>query len=126
MLIAAVLALLQSRLDSIDFDLATTLESRAREAPIVEMDPCAGMTDGSDIVVCGRRDRDRYRLPFREFAPEVGTREWMSAANQRYQLYNHGNSGIGSCSTVGPGGWTGCMAQQWREDRLQNPGGIAF
>lgn len=125
MLIAAALTLLQSPIDAIDFDLAT-LAPPIHQAPVVELDPCAQPGEDQEIVVCGRRDDERHRLPFREFAPEPGTREWMSAANRRYQLFNHGNAGTGSCSTVGPGGWTGCMAQQWHEDRLQKPGGIAF
>lgn len=71
-----------------------------------------------EIVVCGRlRERSRYRL-----APPSG---WDpsgpvdSVSRERHRLYEQGDAGIGSCSTVGPGGWTGCTLRRWKEAREQ-------
>ncbi|HEX8644928.1 MAG TPA: hypothetical protein VF702_13540 [Allosphingosinicella sp.] len=87
-------------------------------------DPCPASTE-EEIVVCARRpEDDRYRIP----EPLRGTgqrrdRSW--AANAR-SLETVGRTGIQSCSTVGPGGFTGCWAEmmrQAREDRRANPEG---
>ena len=66
------------------------------------------------LVVCGRRiPPDRYRLPIRPdgFDPN-GTVE--SVSRERHRLYEVGDAGIGSCSTVGPGGWTGCAFKDFK------------
>jgi len=87
-------------------------------------DPCPQSTS-NEIVVCARRpEDDRFRIP----APlrgSGGPRERSWAANAR-SLETVGRTGIQSCSTVGPGGFTGCwteMMRQSREDRSTNPEG---
>ncbi|HEX8644129.1 MAG TPA: hypothetical protein VF702_09480 [Allosphingosinicella sp.] len=80
---------------------------------------------GDEIVVCGRRDesRSRYRLPEepdRGFDPS-GAME--SVSRERNALTEHGaRTGPGSCTNVGPGGWTGCMAGDFRRDIEQYGG----
>lgn len=62
-----------------------------------------------EIVVCGRRnENEQYRIrPPAHFDPE-GTME--SVSRERHRLIDdNGATGIGSCSNVGPGGWTGCF-----------------
>jgi hypothetical protein len=82
---------------------------------------------GDEIVVCGRRDepRSRYRVPEepdRGFDPS-GTME--SVSRERNALTEHGaRTGPGSCSNVGPGGWTGCMAGDFRRDIEQYGGDL--
>ena len=68
----------------------------------------------AEIVVCGRRETEKYRLPIRPdgFDPK-GMME--SVSRERNKLLQEGDSGIGSCSTVGPGGWTGCGARQFKQ-----------
>lgn len=69
-----------------------------------------------ELVVCGRRvEPDRYRLPIRpeRFDPG-GTVD--SVSRERHRLYEVGDAGIGSCSTVGPGGWTGCAFKKFKAD----------
>lgn len=81
--------------------------------------PCRS-GDGEEIVVCARREEKRspYRIPEPpdRFDPG-GTVE--SVSRERNGLLDHGDVGIGSCSTVGPGGSTGCMLRQWKKDDQQ-------
>ena len=74
-------------------------------------DPCPTNADGAEIVVCARRpETERFRIPQElrnlEITPE--NRSW--AVRQQDSL-NAGAQGIGSCSTVGPGGQIGCFSQ---------------
>ncbi|HYG28836.1 MAG TPA: hypothetical protein VD887_01335 [Allosphingosinicella sp.] len=88
-------------------------------------DPCPAST-AEEIVVCARRpEDDRYRIPepLRGSSQVSDNQSW--AANARSLEYV-GRGGIQSCSTVGPGGFTGCWAEmmrQAREDRRTNPEG---
>ena len=88
-------------------------------------DPCPPSTDET-IVVCARRSEDdRYRIPepLRGNSEVSDNQSW--AANARSLEYV-GRTGIQSCSTVGPGGFTGCWAEmmrQAREERRANPEG---
>ncbi len=71
--------------------------------------PCREATARGEIIVCARRG-SVYRVPFRE--PEPGSRA-ARAANvvaEREKLRGRAvdAGGIQSCSTVGPGGSTGC------------------
>jgi len=83
----------------------------------------ACQTDRSqdDITVCGRRnDGEGYRLPAPDRFDPAGTID--SVSRERHRLLDVGATGIGSCSTVGPGGWTGCMLNTWREADEQYAG----
>ena len=88
-------------------------------------DPCPA-SSADVIVVCARRgEDDRYRIPepLRGNSEVSDNRSW--AANARALEYV-GRTGIQSCSTVGPGGFTGCWAEmmrQSREERATNPAG---
>lgn len=80
---------------------------------------CPRTGEPDEITVCGRRDRNsRYRLPLLQdgFNPD-GPVE--SVARERERLMEGGETGIDSCSTVGPGGWTGCMLQGIERRRQQ-------
>lgn len=74
----------------------------------------------NEIVVCGSNERSPYRLPPPRpgFDPDAGT---DSVSRERHGLYEVGDSGIGSCSTSGPGGG-GCMAQSFKRYREQTDG----
>lgn len=74
-------------------------------------DPCPRSTD-SQIYVCNRRpDAERYRLPKNDQL--VGTRQQREAwARKSHDLMTAGNTGVGSCSAVGPGGREGCLVQE--------------
>jgi hypothetical protein len=78
-----------------------------------------GDDDDEAIVVCGRRaDPERYRLPIRQngFDPRGAT---DSVSRERHRLIEEGDAGIGSCSTVGPGGYTGCFHQTIKRRQQQ-------
>lgn len=92
-------------------------------------DPCPTNADGAEIVVCARRpETERFRIPQElrglEIAPE--NRSW---AVRQQDALNAGAQGIGSCSTVGPGGQTGCFgqaaaaakAERQNRERAQSP-----
>jgi hypothetical protein len=85
--------------------------------PIVDK-PC--VTSEENIVVCGRREprRSPYRLaePPPRFDAGEGT---ASASRERNSLLEHGDTGIHSCSTVGPGGYTGCTFKAWKQSDEQ-------
>lgn len=70
---------------------------------------CRAAVASGEIVVCGKRG-SVYRLPFRE--PDAGSRAAIAADAFAERRRLHGRAvdagGIGSCSTVGPGGATGC------------------
>ena len=80
---------------------------------------------GDEIVICGRRpESERYRIPeeLREPSDNPENESWAVRARS---LEYVGRTGTQSCSTVGPGGFTGCweqMMRQAREERRQAGG----
>ena len=75
---------------------------------------CPTNTAGDEVVVCERRGaEEQFRVPkeLREFVVTRENRSW-AARSQEVLAEGVGASSIGSCSTVGPGGQTGCFAQQ--------------
>ena len=73
-------------------------------------DPCPASTDGA-ITVCARKDEEeRFRIPkpLRDNPNATVNQGWT----QRVKAYETvGATGVNSCSPVGAGGATGCMAQ---------------
>jgi hypothetical protein len=96
---------------------APAVAQQAFEAPpiVATVDkPCPKTEE--NIVVCGRREQPRspYRLP--EPPPRFDAGEGTaSVSRERHGLYEQGDTGIHSCSTVGPGGYTGCTFRKWKE-----------
>ena len=83
-------------------------------------DPCPRGAGGEDIVVCARKpETERYRIPkeLRD-APSTDPAS-QSWANKAESLEYVGRTGIQSCSTVGPGGWTGCFAKMLSAARAE-------
>ena len=81
-----------------------------------ECRPASG--DEEEIVICSNpREQERYRLPRPAWDPNGSA---QSVSRERHSLYEQGDSGIGSCSTVGPGGWTGCALRAWKAAREQH------
>lgn len=81
-------------------------------------DPCPPSTDDT-IVVCARKpDKERYRIPeeLRGDPNDPTNQAWATRATA---LEYAGRSGIGSCSTVGPGGASGCFNQIVRQARAE-------
>lgn len=103
---------------------AQTDNRRVAQIIVYGNDPCPRVTGGDDIVVCARRpERERYRIPevFREGQRLRDGESWAARAES---VEDEGEAGIGSCSAVGPAGFTGCweeMMRQYRQDRRANP-----
>ena len=89
------------------------------EVAVFGADPCPRSTD-SNIVVCRRYPESmRYRMP--EAYRQPGTKqERNSWSNKAKELSKLGNTGPNSCSAVGPGGFTGCLAQEIQTTRDAN------
>ena len=72
---------------------------------------------GDEVVICGRRpESERYRIPeaLREPSDNPENESWAVRARS---LEYVGRTGTQSCSTVGPGGFTGCWEQMMRQAR---------
>jgi hypothetical protein len=83
-------------------------------------DPCP-RGEGDDVVICGRRgENERYRIPeeLRDDDADADP-ESESWAVRATSLEYVGRTGIQSCSTVGPGGFTGCWAELMRAARAE-------
>lgn len=79
-------------------------------------DPCPRSTD-DQVVVCARRpESERYRIP--PNMRQSGTPQQMQSwAVRSKSLETVGNTGINSCSPVGPAGYTGCLQKLIKEAR---------
>jgi hypothetical protein len=105
--------------------LAIGLPSAAQEAPVDGVliiygdDKCPTNADGNEIVVCVRRPaEERYRIP-KDLRDQETKRENESWAVRQQDAMSVGATGIGSCSTVGPGGGIGCAAQEIRAGKAE-------
>jgi hypothetical protein len=74
-------------------------------------DPCPRSTDDA-VVVCRRLPETmRYRMPD-QYRDSSSFQEKQSWTNKAKTMQTVGSTGIGSCSAVGPGGYTGCLTQE--------------
>lgn len=61
-------------------------------------------------------ESQRYRLPQSQ-NPQGTRQQRQSWAQKSKQIMTVGNTGAGTCSPVGPGGYTGCMVQEINQAR---------
>lgn len=86
------------------------------EIVVFGTEPCPRATDDS-IVICRRLPESlRYRMP-EAYRPTGTFQERQSWANKARSIANVGATGTNNCSPVGPGGHTGCLAQEIRQAR---------
>ncbi|TFI59172.1 hypothetical protein E2493_06515 [Sphingomonas parva] len=81
-------------------------------------DPCPPSTD-QEITVCARKSEgERFRIPeaLRGNPNDPANDAWAVRASE---LQYVGRSGIGSCSTSGPGGMIGCFNDLVRQARAE-------
>ena len=91
-----------------------------RQLVIYGNDPCPRGT-ADEVVVCARRpESERYRLPRSVAPPDPADRR--SALQRDQEVREAGAIGTDSCSTVGPGGQTGCLVQQINRSRVGRDG----
>ena len=91
---------------------------RYRQVVVYGNDPCPRGSE-TEIVICARRpETERFRLPpdARTAAPGAESRAWENRARD---LDEAQEAGIGSCTTVGPGGSTGCLQEQIDDARAE-------
>ena len=88
---------------------------------------CPTDNNGNEIVVCEQRSaEEQFRVPkeLREFQVTPQNEAWAARAQGTLDA-GVGTNSIGSCSTVGAGGQTGCFAQQARAARKANTAATA-
>jgi hypothetical protein len=115
---AAAIAVLAASPVPADAQQRTAARSteKIRQVVVYGRDPCP-RGRGDEIVICARRpNSERYRIPraMRDQAPGRDGTSWAARARS---LEYVGRTGIQSCSTVGPGGHTGCWEQMMRSAR---------
>jgi hypothetical protein len=97
---------------------AVAQQGNIAEIIVYGTDPCPRSTD-DQVVVCARRpETERYRIP-EKYRPNGSRQQNESWAVRSKVLETVGDTGINSCSPVGPGGFTGCEIQVIKEARQQ-------
>ncbi len=86
---------------------------RTRTVLVYGDDPCPKSENPDEIIVCARRpEEERYRIPRElreaERAATIAREDNVAANRAQLASGRDAATGIGSCSTVGPGGTTGC------------------
>jgi hypothetical protein len=85
-------------------------EERINQVIVYGEDACPRSSE-EEIIVCARLpESDRFRIPenLRHDPRDPQSQSWY---NRAIELSYVGRTGIGSCSPVGPGGFTGCHNQ---------------
>jgi hypothetical protein len=80
---------------------------------------CRLKDEAEVITVCGRRaERNRYQVtdPAAPYDPKGNFKGTMT---ERMGWIAEGDSGIGSCSNIGPSAGTGCFVKSWRRTLQQ-------
>ena len=86
---------------------------RSRTMLVFGSDPCPKSANPDEIIVCARRpEEERFRIPkdLREAdrAAEISRADNVSSQRAELASGRPSATGIGSCSSVGPGGIIGC------------------
>jgi len=76
-------------------------------------DPCP-----REAICIRKKESDRYRLP-PALNPQGTLQQRQSWAQKSKVLTTVGDTGVGSCSAVGPGGQTGCLIQSIKQAKSQ-------
>jgi len=84
-------------------------------------DKCPTNDNGEEIVVCQRLDEaERFRIP-QTLRDQTGRPQANESwAVRSADALDAGRMGTGSCSTVGPGGQTGCFVRQATQARAES------
>lgn len=80
---------------------------------------CRLRGEEAEVTVCGRREQaQRYQVtpPNAPYDPGGNVK---GAMTERMDWVSEGDTGIGSCSPVGPSAGTGCFVKSWRRTLQQ-------
>lgn len=80
---------------------------------------CRLKDESADVTVCGRREqKSRYQVtdPAAPYDPGGNVKGVMT---ERMGWIAEGDSGIGSCTNIGPSAGTGCFEKAWRKTLQQ-------
>jgi len=89
---------------------ADVADLRVNQLVIFEGDTCPPSTEETINVCAVLPNQERFRIP-ENLRGNPNAPENQSWTNRAIELSYVGRTGIGSCSTVGPGGFTGCAQQ---------------
>jgi len=103
-------ALGQTGPSTVDPTTADVANLRVNQLIIFEGDVCPPSTDETINVCAVLPSSERFRIP-ENLRNDPNAPENQSWTNKAIALSYVGREGIGSCSTVGPGGFTGCNQQ---------------
>ena len=107
---AAALVGIAAGLAALPASATAQAQPRVNEIIVYGTDPCPRSTD-DEVVVCARKpESERYRIP--EALREGGSLQSRTAWAERARvLETVSDTGINSCSPVGPAGYTGCTVE---------------
>jgi hypothetical protein len=102
-------------------------QPRQRLVTVFGSEPCPKPSSADEVVVCARLpEAEIYRIP--EPLRRAENRQSVLQRNRSLLLGDGAGAAggsIGSCSAVGPGGFTGCSQRQvdaWASDRTDRMG----
>ena len=107
---AAALAGIAAGLAALPASATAQAQPRVNEIIVYGTDPCPRSTD-DEVVVCARKpESERYRIP--EALRQGGSIQSRTAWAERARVFETvSDTGINSCSPVGPAGYTGCTIE---------------
>ena len=120
---AAALVGIAAGLAALPASATAQAQPRVNEIIVYGTDPCPRSTD-DEVVVCARKpESERYRIP--EALRQGGSIQSRTAWAERARVFETvSDTGINSCSPVGPAGYTGCTVElineAFRARRAQN------
>lgn len=100
---------------------AAAQTANTRILTIYGKDPCPTSSNNEEIVICRRLpEEERFRIPLDIREPTASPDSTAGAVrNARIVDGTAEATGVGSCSTVGPGGGSGCFLQNARRARQE-------
>jgi hypothetical protein len=89
---------------------------RIRNVQLRKGEKCPPPSSTGEVVVCGTLE-DPYRIPknLRESKPDAATQSWVNRAETMDEVGRVAGGLPNTCSPVGTGGQTGCVAKQLRD-----------
>ncbi len=90
---------------------ADVADIKVNQLIIFEGDRCPQSDNPNEVTICVTAPAaERYRIP-ENLRTDPNAPENQSWTNKAIELSYVGRTGVGSCSPVGPGGFTGCTQQ---------------